>query len=73
MVRPPIKFIDTMRHYRTTGGIHALDDRRFAAGKRHIFDAFFPLRPAEMPSTKRIHGSEPFETADHFVERADGR
>ena len=25
--------------------LHALDDRRFEAGKRNIFDAFFPLAP----------------------------
>jgi hypothetical protein len=33
----------------------------------------FRCAPAEMLSTKRIHASKPFETADHSVERADGR
>jgi hypothetical protein len=51
----------------------ARDDRRFEAGKRQIFDAFFPVRPAELSVTKRIHASQPFETADHTVERANGR
>jgi len=54
-------------------GLHALGDHRFEAGKRKIFDVFFPLRPAEMLSTKRIHVSKLSEPADHSVERADGR
>jgi hypothetical protein len=69
---PPVP-IGTPRYPALLRGLHALGDHRFEAGKRNIFDVFFPLRPAEMLSTKRIHASKLFEPADHSVERADGR
>jgi hypothetical protein len=69
---PPVP-IGTPRYPALLRPLHALGDRRFEAGKRNIFDVFFPLRPAEMLSTKRIHASKLFEPADHSIERADGR
>jgi hypothetical protein len=69
---PPVP-IGTPRYLALLRRLHALDGRRFEAGKRNIFDVFFTLRPAEMLSTKRIHASKLFEPADHSVERADGR
>jgi hypothetical protein len=55
---PPVP-IGTLRYTALLRRLHAVDDRRFEAGKRNIFDAFFPQRPAEVPSTKPIHVSQP--------------